>query len=177
MQDTVRCCMITDTPVPKEMVVHLEGDYYFDLRSLVSEYLSSERLENPFTKMPLPEAERKRVLEYGVLVVPCDAGIVSLNSLESIGNSILRCLRVSGSIYDVYKYDIKLDGISLYSYDLGKLAESLPLQMHSRIEHVRGVQPNHLLKMHHYLSNSGGDYQSLLASIEKELKEGSTMME
>lgn len=165
------CCMISYLPIPPDMMVQIDT-HHFDLRSLVKEYLSSGRLDNPFTRLPLPGNVQQRVAEYGTLIIPCDNSIVSLNCLETIGDTVLRCLRVAGSIHDVCQYDVLLDGVSLYTFDLQSTVEELPRNLASRVDHQRGVEPNHLSAMHKYLSRSGGDYDSLLNAIERELRDG-----
>ena len=173
----MKCCITYNDITCSDNAVIVSGgdtEYCFDIGSLVLEYLSSGNLANPYTTIPFSPEIQARIKTHGSVVLRADFGIVVLNQLQTIGECILASFTKTGNIEDITSYDVRINNVSLYDFDLGASLGSVGLVTSGDcLEHVRGVKPNGLVAMHKYLSKSAHSAgEGVISCIRQELTHG-----
>lgn len=176
-----KICLLTDQPIlcPEDDVQI--GDYHFHLRALAKNYVLSGSLEDPCTRLELQlevkdrvQAEASKHIIRGLLVstMSITGTEVSLNGLESVGSAILTILSKFGPIPEIVaSFDVRMNNISLYSFDLSTdLSSYLSPKEEYVISVHRGVPATNVYKM--YLHTSKLDSSTIADVIMVELTYG-----
>jgi len=177
--DTIHYDEILGNAISKDNLVVLHSSngvlHYFDIYTLVKAYTSTRKLENPFTREPLPLIIMERVMSYLKvdLVLPNES-VISFNGATPIYEVILEVIfHLRGDIRLCVSSEVFANGVSLYAYALTDEISSLNLPSLSKVTLVTYTKPSNLRTLAFVLEKCEDTHKPLLATaIRKHLSYG-----
>jgi len=160
---------------PKNLIRIAAGDtcYHFDIDTLHRYYLTSGRLENPSTKTVLKEEDANKILAYGdddktsMIFLSLGKEFVYPTSIL-LGDLFLDLISKIGSKRLCCEVNIRLDGKSIFSYNLYSVLDNLKSRR-IIVTAESGSSPSNLLKIKEFV----GSKSKLVTIIDNELRYGS----
>lgn len=172
---------ILDTPIPEKDLVTLNSGtsdmfHYFNIYTLVKAYTSTGKLENPYTREPLPKDVVERIKSYMRvdLILKQTNMKISFNGAVHLYEVLLELIvKLRGDVKLCVSSDVYINGVSLYSYDLTSEISSLNIPNNSTVTLVTHVCPTKLSKLASALQNGSDTHKLVFADlIKKHLENG-----